>query len=49
MAFEKILCPNCRKRLFDADVRTRGEIYAYCRCCKKSVLIRLPRKGSVKE
>lgn len=44
MAFEKIVCPKCRKRLFDADTRSRGEIYAYCRYCKKSVMITLPVK-----
>lgn len=52
MAFEKIICPKCRKRLFDAETRSRGDIYAYCRCCKKSVLITLPqekRKERVKK
>lgn len=50
MAFEKIVCPDCRKRLFDADTKSRGEIYAYCKCCRKTVLITLPvkRKGAVK-
>lgn len=42
MAFEKIVCPKCRKRLFDADTKSRGEIYAYCKFCKKSVLVTLP-------
>jgi len=46
LAFEKIVCPKCRKRLFDADIRTRGEIYAYCKFCKKSMLITLPVKRS---
>lgn len=52
MAFEKIICPKCHKRLFDAETRSRGDIYAYCRCCKKSVLITLPqekRKERVKK
>lgn len=49
MAFEKIVCPRCGKRMFDADTRTRGEIYAYCRCCKKSVLITLPRNKGVRK
>lgn len=47
MAFERIFCPRCHKRLFDANVHTRGEIYVYCKCCKKSVLIELPKKNNV--
>lgn len=49
MGFVKIVCPRCQKRLFDADTRTRGEIYAYCRRCKKSVLITLPKMSEVKK
>lgn len=43
MMFKKIKCPKCQKRLFDADTRAVGKIYAYCRSCRKSVLIDLKR------
>lgn len=49
MTFERVLCPKCHKRLFDVNENTRGEIYAFCRCCKKSVLITLPRYRKERE
>jgi hypothetical protein len=41
MCFRKIKCPICGKWLFDAKDDTKGCIYAFCKRCRKSVLVEL--------